>query len=134
LTAIYVKRGIDLELALRVARELMQKDALNANARGALGFPKSAWRDRYRPYGPPRRPLPSALRSGMAILLTPSLYVVPAVAASSLIYLAILGVIGANTGGTAILAAGNRVTFWGALAMTVTAGIELLIGKVVQIR
>jgi VIT1/CCC1 family predicted Fe2+/Mn2+ transporter len=67
----------------------------------------------------------------LAILLTPSLYVVPAVAASSLIYLAILGVIGANTGGTAILAAGNRVTFWGALAMAVTAGIELLIGKVV---
>jgi hypothetical protein len=50
LAAIYVKRGIDLELALRVARELMEKDALNANARDALGFPKSAWRDRYRPY------------------------------------------------------------------------------------
>jgi hypothetical protein len=70
----------------------------------------------------------------LAILLTPSLYVVPAVGASSLIYLAIPGVIGANTGGTAILAAGNRVTFRVALAMAVTAGIKLLIGKVVQIR
>ncbi len=134
MTAIYVKRGIDLELALRVARELMEMDALNANARDALGFPKSAWRDQYRPYRPPRRPLPSALRSGLAILLTPSLCVVPAVGALSLIYLAILGVIGANTGGTAILAAGNRVTFRVALAMAVTAGIKLLIGKVVQIR
>jgi VIT1/CCC1 family predicted Fe2+/Mn2+ transporter len=67
----------------------------------------------------------------LAILLAPSPYVVPAVAASSLIYLAVLGVIGAKTGGAAILPAAIRVTFWGALAMAVTAGIGLLIGKAV---
>jgi VIT1/CCC1 family predicted Fe2+/Mn2+ transporter len=110
----------------------MEKDALNAHARDELGISKISV----------ARPIQAALTSAasftvgaampvLAILLAPSPYVVPAVAASSLSYLAILGVIGANTGGAAILAATIRVTFSGALAMAVTAGIGLLIGKAV---
>ena len=132
LTAIYVKRGLDQELARRVARELMEKDALGAHARDELGISKISV----------ARPIQAALTSAasftvgaampvLAVLLATSPYVVPAVAASSLIYLAVLGVIGAKTGGAAILPATIRVTFWGALAMAVTAGIGLLIGKAV---
>jgi VIT1/CCC1 family predicted Fe2+/Mn2+ transporter len=132
LTAIYVKRGLDRELARRVASELMEKDALGAHARDELGISKISV----------ARPIQAALTSAasftvgaampvLAVLLATSPYVVPAVAASSLIYLAVLGVVGAKTGGAAILPATIRVTFWGALAMAVTAGIGLLIGKAV---
>jgi vacuolar iron transporter family protein len=132
LTAIYVKRGLDPELARRVARELMEKDALGAHARDELGISKISV----------ARPIQAALTSAgcfslgalmpvLAVLLAPAPSVVPAVAASSLIYLAVLGAIGAKAGGAAILPATIRVTFWGAFAMAVTAGIGLLIGKAV---
>ena len=132
LTGIYVKRGLDPELARRVARELMEKDALAAHARDELGISQISQ----------ARPIQAALTSAasftagaalpvVAVILAPSAYVVPAVAVASLVYLAILGVIGAKTGGAAILPATIRVTFWGALAMAVTAGIGLLIGKAV---
>ena len=132
LAAIYVKRGLDQDLARRVARELMEKDALAAHARDELGISKISV----------AQPVQAALTSAacfsvgaampvLAVLLAPAQSVVLAVAASSLIYLAVLGVIGAKTGGAAILPATIRVTFWGALAMAVTAGIGLLIGKAV---
>ena len=132
LTGIYVKRGLDKELARHVARELMDKDALGAHARDELGISKISV----------ARPIQAALTSAgcfslgaltpvLAVLLAPAPFVVPAVAAASLIYLAVLGAIGAKAGGAAILPATIRVTFWGAFAMAVTAGIGLLIGKAV---
>jgi VIT1/CCC1 family predicted Fe2+/Mn2+ transporter len=132
LTGIYVKRGLDPELARRVARELMEKDALGAHARDELGFSKIS----------AAHPIQAALTSAasfsvgaampvLAVLLAPAGFVVLAVAASSLVYLAVLGIIGAKAGGAALLPATIRVTFWGALAMAVTAGIGLLIGKAV---
>jgi VIT1/CCC1 family predicted Fe2+/Mn2+ transporter len=132
LTGIYVKRGLDPELARHVARELMEKDALGAHARDELGISKISV----------ARPIQAALTSALcfslgalmpvlAVLLAPAPSVVPAVAAASLIYLAVLGAIGAKAGGAAILPATIRVTFWGVFAMAVTAGIGLLIGKAV---
>ena len=132
LAAIYVKRGLDQELARHVAQELMNKDALAAHAHDELGISKIS----------EARPIQAALTSAaaftagaalpvVAVILAPSATVVPVVAAASLIYLAILGVVGAKAGGAAILPATIRVTFWGALAMAVTAGIGMLIGKAV---
>ena len=132
LAAIYVKRGLDQDLARHVAQELMNKDALAAHAHDELGISKIS----------EARPIQAALTSAaaftagaalpvVAVLLAPSAYVVPVVAAASLVYLAILGVVGAKAGGAAILPATIRVTFWGALAMAVTAGIGMLIGKAV---
>ena len=132
LAAIYVKRGLDQELARHVAQELMNKDALAAHAHDELGISKIS----------EARPIQAALTSAAAftagaalpvaaVILAPSAIVVPVVAAASLIYLAILGVVGAKAGGAAILPATIRVTFWGALAMAVTAGIGMLIGKAV---
>ena len=132
LAGIYVKRGLDQDLARHVAQELMNKDALAAHARDELGISKIS----------EARPIQAALTSAasftagaalpvVAVLLAPSAYVVPVVAAASLVYLAILGVVGAKAGGAAILPATIRVTFWGALAMAVTAGIGMLIGKAV---
>ena len=132
LAAIYVKRGLDQELARHVAQELMNKDALAAHAHDELGISKIS----------EARPIQAALTSAaaftagaalpvVAVILAPSAIVVPVVAAASLIYLAILGVVGAKAGGAAILPATIRVTFWGALAMAVTAGIGMLIGKAV---
>jgi VIT1/CCC1 family predicted Fe2+/Mn2+ transporter len=132
LAAIYAKRGLDQELARHVARELMNKDALAAHACDELGISKIS----------EARPIQAALTSAasftagaalpvVAVILAPSAIVVPVVAAASLVYLAILGVVGAKAGGAAILPATIRVTFWGALAMAVTAGIGMLIGKAV---
>ncbi len=132
LTGIYVKRGLDKELARHVARELMEKDALGAHAHDELGISRISQ----------AHPIQAALTSAasftvgavmpvLAVILAPASYIVATVAVSSLIYLAVLGVIGAKTGGAALLPATIRVTFWGALAMAVTAGIGLLIGKAV---
>lgn len=132
LAGIYCKRGLDKELANRVARELMAKDALGAHARDELGISEITT----------ARPLQAAGTSALtfsvgaampllAVLVSPSGMVVPYVAASSLIYLAVLGAIGAKAGGAGILKATLRVTFWGAFAMAITAGIGLAIGKAV---
>ncbi len=110
----------------------MEKDALGAHARDELGISKISV----------ARPIQAALTSALcfslgalmpvlAVLLAPAPSVVPAVAAASLIYLAVLGAIGAKAGGAAILPATIRVTFWGVFAMAMTAGIGLLIGKAV---
>lgn len=132
LAAIYVKRGLDPELATRVARELMAKNALAAHARDELGMSQIAT----------ARPIQAALTSALtfsvgaampllAVVASPAPYVVTNVTASSLIYLAILGAIGAKTGGANVVKATVRVAFWGAFAMAVTAGIGHIIGKAV---
>jgi len=132
LTNIYAKRGLDLPLARQVARQLMAKNALAAHAKDELGISEMTT----------ARPVQAALTSAVtfsagaamplvAVILSPASHVVPLVASSSLVYLAVLGAVGARAGGAGILKPTIRVTFWGALAMAVTAGIGLLIGKAV---
>ena len=132
LAGIYVKRGLDPELARWVARELMAKNALAAHAHDELGISHLST----------ARPIQAAFTSALtfsvgaampllAVILSPLPYLVIAVSGSSLIYLAVLGAIGAKTGGANIIRATIRVTFWGAFAMAVTAGIGMLIGKAV---
>lgn len=132
LAGIYIKRGLGRDLALQVAREFMVKDALGAHARDELGITQMTT----------ARPIQAAMTSAvtfsvgaamplLAVIVSPPVHVVTAVSASSLIYLAALGAIGARAGGAGILRPTMRVTFWGALAMAVTAGIGALIGTVV---
>ena len=132
LTQIYIERGLDRELALRVARDLMAKDALAAHARDELGISEIST----------ARPIQAALTSAatfsagaamplLAVLLSPQPILIPAVSLCSLVFLAVLGALGARTGGAGYLMPMIRVTFWGALAMAVTAGIGLLAGKIV---
>ena len=132
LTGIYVRRGLDRELAQWVARELMDKDALGAHARDELGI--SAINA--------ARPIQAALTSAVtfsagaamplaAVILLPAQSLVLGVSVCSLACLAVLGAVGAKTGGANIFRATLRVTFWGAIAMGVTAGIGLLVGKAI---
>ena len=129
LAGIYVKRGLDLPLALQVAEQLMARDALGAHARDELGISDMTT----------ARPVQAALASAAAFsvgavlplvmaLATPSGFVVPAVSVASLFFLALLGVVGAKTGGASMGRAAIRVTFWGALAMAITAGIGAVFG------
>ncbi len=132
LASIYVKRGLEPGLARQVALQLMAKDALGAHARDELGITSVA----------SARPVQAAMASaasfttGAALPLAVAALVSSsalsgAVAASSLVFLATLGAIAARTGGAPILASAIRVTFWGALAMAVTAGAGALFGSVV---
>lgn len=132
LAGIYVKRGLGHDLAVQVAAELTAHDALKAHARDELGISDFTI----------ARPLQAAVTSAitfsagaamplLAVALSPSGLIVWTVTIASLVYLAVLGAIGARTGGAGILVPTLRVTFWGAFAMAVTAGIGLLIGKVV---
>jgi VIT1/CCC1 family predicted Fe2+/Mn2+ transporter len=132
LTGIYVKRGLDPDLAARVAEQLMAKDALEAHARDELGLSDDT----------KAKPLQAALASAVSFALgaAPPLVVaalapagstVIAIAVTALLVLAILGAAGAKVGGAPMPAAVTRVTCWGALAMAVTAGIGHLFGTVV---
>jgi len=132
LTDIYVKRGLDRELARQVADQLMKKDALAAHARDELGISETL-----KP-----RPVQAALTSAatfavgaamplLAAVASPRTMVVPIVSVASLGFLALLGAIGAGAGGANVPRAMARVTFWGAFAMAVTAGIGAFIGKAV---
>jgi VIT1/CCC1 family predicted Fe2+/Mn2+ transporter len=132
LTEIYVGRGVEPELAGRVADQLMSKGALAAHARDELGISDTT----------PARPLQAALTSAatfavgaamplLMVVLAPAEWLVVAVSAASLVFLALLGAIGARAGGADIWRATVRVTFWGALAMALTAGIGRLFGTVV---
>jgi VIT1/CCC1 family predicted Fe2+/Mn2+ transporter len=124
LAGIYVKRGLDHHLAAEVAHQLTQKDALTAHARDELGISEITT----------ARPLQAAITSALTFsagALSPQAAIVWTVTAASLVYLSVLGAIGARTGGAGILRPTLRVTFWGAFAMAVTAGIGLLIGKAV---
>jgi VIT1/CCC1 family predicted Fe2+/Mn2+ transporter len=132
LAEIYVKRGVDQALARQVAQQLMAKDALGAHARDELGISEITT----------ARPVQAALTSAasfsvgaavplLMIVVSPRGALVPIVFAASLGFLAVLGAIGAKAGGANILRAMARVTFWGALAMAVTAGIGKLFGAVI---
>lgn len=132
LAAIYVKRGVDRELAHRVAEQLMAKDALAAHAHDELGISEVST----------ARPVQAALTSAatfavgaalplLMVAVSPATMLVPIVSAASLGFLAFLGAIGARAGGANVLRATVRVTFWGALAMALTAGIGTLVGTAV---
>ncbi|MEB4590244.1 VIT family protein [Candidatus Thiothrix sp. Deng01] len=131
LTDIYVQRGLDRALAAQVADQLMAHDALGAHARDELGLSETHQ----------ARPLQAALTSaatfsvGAALptlltVLAPMDIMIPAVAASSLLFLAVMGAVAARTGGSGLFKGAIRVTFWGALAMAVTAGIGYLFDTV----
>lgn len=132
LAEIYVQRGIDPVLAEQVARELTAAGALQAHARDELGISEITV----------ARPIQAALTSAatfsvgavmplIMVVVSPAAWLVPSVFAASLGYLALLGALAARAGGADMLRATVRVTFWGALAMAVTAGIGKLFGTVV---
>jgi VIT1/CCC1 family predicted Fe2+/Mn2+ transporter len=132
LAHIYVGRGLDAALAEQVAKQLMAHDPLGAHARDELGLTTT-----HR-----ARPVQAALASAttfavgaalplLAVLLAPAAFIMSAVAVSSLASLAVLGYLAAYAGGTHRVVSAARVTFWGALAMAVTAGIGSVFGTVV---
>ena len=132
LARIYAGRGVEIDLARQVARQLMAKDALGAHARDELGISDANT----------ARPIQAALASAASfsmgaaaplvlVIILPSSWLIPLVAAGSLAFLAVLGMIGAKAGGAEMLKPTIRVTFWGALAMGLTTGIGALIGKAV---
>jgi VIT1/CCC1 family predicted Fe2+/Mn2+ transporter len=132
LTEIYVRRGLDAALARTVARQLMTKDALKTHARDELGLTEEL----------AARPLQAALASAgtfavgagvpvLAIVLAPAASLAIVVFAVSLICLVALGGIAAHAGGASPLVGAARVTFWGALAMAVTAAVGRLFGTTV---
>jgi len=129
LATIYEKRGLEPGLAAEVATQLMAHDALAAHARDELGLTElhSA------------RPIQAAVSSAAsfavgaalpmgAAFLAPLERAVPIVAGSSLVFLAVLGTVAARAGGAPALKGAVRVTFWGALAMALTAAVGLLFG------
>ena len=132
LAGIYMERGVEADLALQVADQLMAKDALGAHARDELGISEITT----------ARPIQAALTSAATfaigaamplamVLIMPRSFLVAGVSIASLLFLALLGAIGAQAGGANVLRATLRVTFWGALAMALTAGIGAIFGTVV---
>lgn len=129
LAAIYVGRGLDAELATQVARQLMAHDALGAHARDELGILETST----------ARPIQAALASActfavgaalplLVVLWAPVATLMWAVSGSALLFLTLLGALAARTGGASVITAATRVTFWGALAMALTAGVGALFG------
>ena len=129
LAAIYVGRGLDAELASRVATQLTAHDALGAHGRDELGISDTL----------AARPVQAALASAatfsvgavlplLIVLLVPVSALMWAVSASSLVFLALLGSLAARAGGAPVMTSAARVTFWGALAMGLTAGVGALFG------
>ena len=132
LAHIYVERGVDLDLARQVASQLMEKDALTAHARDELGISEIA----------SARPVQAALTSAatfaagaalplLVVGIAPRDAIIPIVSAASLGCLALLGAVGAKAGGAGVLRAAVRVTFWGALALALTAGVGKIFGLAV---
>lgn len=129
LAAIYVARGLDAELAREVATQLMAKDALGAHARDELGISDTL----------SARPVQAALASAatftvgailplLLVLVVPLSALVWVVSGSSLFFLALLGALAARAGASSVWTSVARVTFWGALAMALTAGVGALFG------
>jgi VIT1/CCC1 family predicted Fe2+/Mn2+ transporter len=129
LAAIYVARGLKPALAKEVAEQLMAHDALGAHARDELGIS-----DALR-----ARPIQAALASAgsfavgaalplLATVIAPAAVLIPLVAGTSLVFLALLGGLAARAVGAGVIVGAMRVTFWGALAMAVTAGVGALFG------
>jgi VIT1/CCC1 family predicted Fe2+/Mn2+ transporter len=132
LTRIYVERGLTSDLAAEVATQLTAQDALGAHLRDELGFSAAT----------AARPVQAALASAgtfavgamlplLVVLLAPAGVRVWAVAGSALFFLALLGSVAARAGGASVRTAAIRVTFWGALAMALTAAIGSLFGVAV---
>ena len=132
LAQVYVARGVEEGLAREVSKQLMAKDALGAHARDELGISDITT----------ARPVQAALASAatfsvgaaaplVLVLVSPSNALIPIVAVGSLLFLSLLGAIGAKAGGAGLLKPTIRVTFWGAFAMGLTAGIGAIFGKVV---
>jgi VIT1/CCC1 family predicted Fe2+/Mn2+ transporter len=131
LAGIYRQRGLSRELATEVAGELMAHDALGAHARDEIGITDNAR----------ARPVQAALSSaatftvGAALPLATAWFaplpgLIPVVAGLSLVFLAVLGGVAARAGGAPVARASIRVTFWGALAMALTAAVGRLFGVV----
>lgn len=129
LAAIYVNRGLEASLAQQVARQLMSHDALGAHARDELGISEFTT----------ARPLQAALASAatfavgaaiplLTLLVVPRNMLIPFVIGISILLLAVLGGLGASAGGAPVWKAAWRVTFWGTLAMALTAGVGALFG------
>jgi len=132
LAQIYVARGVEIDLARQVAQQLMAKDALGAHARDELGISEITT----------ARPIQAAFTSAatfavgaalplLVVLVSPARFLVAAVSVASLLFLALLGAIGARAGGADVIKATARVTFWGAFAMALTAGVGAMFGSAV---
>lgn len=132
LAGIYEQRGLEPELALQVARQLTAHDALATHARDELGISERIT----------ARPVQAALASAATfgagaalplgvVWLSPPDVIVAVVTGTSLFFLAALGALSARAGGAPLGVAALRVTFWGALAMALTAGVGALFGTVV---
>ena len=132
LTRIYQARGVDRQTSATVARQMMDHDALTAHARDELGLSEVHT----------ARPLQAAIASAATFTagalaplavsaIAPLGVLVPAVAATSVVVLAMLGALGARAGGAKLWPSIARVTFWGMLAMAVTAGAGRLLGTTI---
>lgn len=129
LTAIYVKRGLDETLASSVAAQLMAHDALTAHARDELGISDTlAAKPVQAAFASAGTFAAGALLPLLIVLLLPASTLMWGLAGSSLFFLAFLGLIAARAGGSPLLVSAARVTFWGALAMGLTAGVGALFG------
>lgn len=133
LAAIYMGRGLDASLAAQVATQLMSHDALGAHARDELGISDTL----------SARPIQAAWSSAatfavgaglplLAVVFAPLSVLMWAVSGISLLSLALLGSLAARAGGAPVMSAAVRVTFWGALAMALTAGVGFLFGVTIQ--
>jgi len=132
LARIYVEMGLDSSLASQVAEQLMKHDPLAAHARDELGLSEAH----------SARPVQAALASAstfavgaalplLTVLIAPPRLLMATVSGSSLVFLALLGFLSARAGGANIIVSAGRVTFWGALAMALTAGVGALFGAIV---
>ena len=132
LTAIYVGRGVDPALAQQVSEQLMAHDALGAHARDELGISAAF----------SARPIQAAFTSAasfavgaalplLAVAMVSEARLIPVVASASLVFLAILGGVAARVGSARVTTGAMRVTFWGALAMGLTAMVGALFGTAV---
>jgi VIT1/CCC1 family predicted Fe2+/Mn2+ transporter len=132
LAQIYAARGVEVGLARHVAMQLMTKDALAAHSRDELGISAATT----------ARPVQAAMASAatftvgaaaplLLTVMSPQKVLLPVVAVGSLLFLALLGMIGAKAGGAGVMRPTIRVMFLGALAMALTTGIGALFGKVV---
>jgi len=129
LTGIYIRRGVEPEIAAKVAEQLMAHDALGAHARDEIGISEAL----------SARPLQAAVTSAISfsvggfvplltLLAVADRYEIPAVAFISLVFLALLGALAARAGGASVITGAARVMTWGALAMATTAAVGLLFG------
>ncbi len=132
LAGLYVTRGLDATLARQVADQMMKHDALGTHAREELGISEAQ----------SARPVQAALSSAASFAVGAALplgvtavmsgpYLIAWISATSLVFLALLGVLAAQAGGANLWTGAGRVTFWGALAMVITAGVGSLFGAVV---